>query len=198
MLKKEEPKEQEESPSLQPRHGESSTAPVEGEGAETAEESAGALKEKVKDYWEQLVRLQADFANYRKRTEKEKGEAIRFGREVMLERLISLNDVMDEALKHSNNASDIGSLKKGFEMVVGEFSRFLKSEGAEPLKTVGEVFDPHLHEALEQVPTDNESENDKILEEIQKGYMLNGRLLRPAKVKVAKYVQDAGKKEETE
>ena len=162
------------------------------------EESAEALAKKAQDYHDQIVRLQADFANFRKRSEKEKAEAIRFGREVMLERLISLNDVMDEALKHSNNASDIGSLKKGFEMVVGEFSRFLKSEGAEPLKTVGEVFDPHLHEALEQVPTDNESENNKILEEIQKGYMLNGRLLRPAKVKVAKYVQDAGKKDQTE
>jgi molecular chaperone GrpE len=71
-------------------------------------------------------------------------------------------------------------------MVVREFSRFLKSEGAEPLKTVGERFDPNLHEAIEQVETEKESENNVILEELQKGYLLNGRLLRPAKVKVAK------------
>ena len=104
----------------------------------------------------------------------------------MIERMIGLVDVMEQALMHSQNATDIASLKTGFEMVVAEFLRLLKSEGAEPLKTCGERFDPHLHEAVEQLETGNEEENNIILDEIQKGYMLHGRLLRPAKVKVAR------------
>lgn len=150
------------------------------------EETLESCQQKAQNYWDQLLRLQAEFANYRKRTEKEKAEAIRFGREVILERVISLMDVMEQALKHSNSATDITSLRKGFEMVVNEFLRFLKSEGAEPIKTVGQKFDPHIHEALEQTQTDKQEENNLIIEEIQKGYSFNGRLLRPAKVKVAK------------
>ena len=157
---------------------------------EASPESLEDLKAKAEDYRNQILRLQAEFANYRKRTEKEKADAIRFGREVTLERMISLNDVMEQALKHSRNASDLDSLKKGFEMVVQEFARLLKSEGVEPLETVGETFDPHLHEAVEQVPTQKEEENNLILAEVQKGYALGGRLLRSAKVKVAKFKKE--------
>jgi molecular chaperone GrpE len=149
---------------------------------------------KAKQYLDQLVRLQAEFANYRKRTEKEKGEAIRFGRVMIVERMISLMDVMEQALKHSQNATDIKAMRTGFELVVSEFVKCLKLEGAEPLQTVGEFFDPHLHEALEQVETNEEKENNKIVEEIQKGYQFHGRLLRPAKVKVAKYTGSANNK----
>ncbi|OGR50682.1 MAG: nucleotide exchange factor GrpE [Elusimicrobia bacterium RIFCSPLOWO2_02_FULL_39_32] len=150
------------------------------------EESLDALKTKTQNYLDQLLRLQAEFANYRKRVEKEKMEALKFGRVIMIERMITILDVMEGALKHSQNATDINSLIKGFEIVVQEFFRFLKSEGAQPLKTLGEHFDPHLHEALEQIETNKEEENNIILEEIQKGYTLNGQLIRPAKVKVAK------------
>lgn len=145
-----------------------------------------SVEEKAKQYWDQLLRLQAEFANYRKRTEKEKTEAIRFGKELIIEKMVSLADVMDQALKHSENATDIQSLKTGFQMVAVEFLKFLKFEGVEPLKTVGESFDPHIHEAVEQVETEKEEENNKVLEELQKGYTVDGRLLRPAKVKVAK------------
>lgn len=161
-----------------------------------SEESANAYKQKADQYYDQLLRLQAEFANYRKRIEKEKVEAIRFGKEMMVERMISLMDVMEEALKHSQNAAAIHSLKKGFEMVVNEFLRFLKSEGAEPLQTVGELFDPHKHEAVEQLETETEAENNIVLEEIQKGYSLNGRLLRPAKVKVAKFKKSDAKEDQ--
>lgn len=165
-----------------------SAATISSESSEKLSEcdSKEFLKEKMENYWEQLLRLQAEFANYRKRTEKEKTEAIRFGREIMIEKLISLTDVMESAIKHSQNATDLHSLKKGFEMVYQEFLSFLKSEGAQPLKTVGESFNPHWHEAVEQIKTDKEEENNLILEEVQKGYSFNGHLLRAAKVKVAK------------
>lgn len=154
---------------------------------ESAAETTESLKAKVQSYWDQLLRLQAEFANYRNRAEKEKIEAIRFGREIILEKMIALTDVMETALKHTQNPSDMDSLKKGFEMVVNEFLGFLKSQGAEPLKTVGEKFDPHLHEAVEQILTENKEEDQTIVEEVQKGYLVNGRVLRHAKVKVAKF-----------
>ena len=161
------------------------------------EESAEALAKKAQDYHDQIVRLQADFANFRKRSEKEKAEAIRFGREVMLERLIGLTDVMESALRHSKNATDVAALMKGFEMVLSEFSRFLKSEGLQEIKTEGLAFDPHLHEAVEQVETEDESANDTILEEVQKGYKAGERVLRHAKVKVARFKEKEENDEET-
>ncbi|OGR86513.1 MAG: nucleotide exchange factor GrpE [Elusimicrobia bacterium RIFCSPLOWO2_01_FULL_60_11] len=151
------------------------------------EESAEELAKKAEDYHDQIVRLQAEFSNFRKRAEKEKAEAIRFGREAMLERMIGLTDVMESALHHSKNATDVASLMQGFEMVLAEFSRFLKSEGVQEIKAKGEVFDPHLHEAVEQVETAQENENDIVLEEIQKGYTAGERVIRHAKVKVAKF-----------
>ena len=153
----------------------------------TEAENLEQASAKAKEYYDQILRLQAEFANFRKRTEKEKTEAIRYGREVILEHLIGLTDVMENALQHSQNAADINALKKGFEMVVQEFTRFLKSEGAEPLKTVGEPFDPHRHEAVAQIETEDAEKNDTVVEELQKGYMVNGRLMRAARVKVAKF-----------
>ena len=145
-----------------------------------------SAEEKAQSYWDQLLRLQADFANYRKRTEREKSEAVRFGKHLMIERMVSLLDVMDSAVKHSQDGSDLKSVKKGFEMVVQEFERLLKSEGVESIKSVGESFDPHRHEAVEQIETDDESENNLVREEVQKGYIVDGKMLRPARVKVAR------------
>lgn len=166
---------------------EEAVAAVKNSGMGELEELSEDLEGKAQSYFDQVVRLQAEFANYRKRTEKEKTEAIRFGKLLIIERMISLLDIMEEALKHSQKATDVSALKKGFEMVVQEFQRFLKSEGAESLSAVGEKFDPHLHEAVEQIETDKEEENNVILQEIQRGYQLNGQLIRPAKVKVAKF-----------
>lgn len=176
----------------------------EGKGDSKAEAKAGNeetlehYKKKSEDYWDQLLRLQAEFINFRKRAEKEKSDAIRFGRDSLIEQMIFLADVMDQALHHADKSSDIKSLKQGFQMVVGEFLRLLKAEGLEPLKTQGALFDPHLHEAIEQVATDNDEENNRILAELQKGYLLNGKLLRPARVKVGKKTErkpDAGESE---
>jgi len=80
-------------------------------------------------------------------------------------------------------------------MVVQEFSQFMSSEGTDSIESVGVPFNPHVHEALEQVPTEDESKNGLVIEEVQKGYSLNGRLLRPAKVKVAKFLKDKNNKE---
>ncbi len=159
------------------------------------EEKVQSPQDRIKDLTDQIMRLQAEFSNFRTRTEKEKGEAIRYGKEATLERLIGLTDIMENALRHSENATDVTSFKKGLAMVIDEFVRFIKSEGAEPIKAVSEKFDPHFHEAVEQVNTQNETENNLVLEEIQKGYLINGRLLRPSLVKVAKFMKDTKEKE---
>lgn len=143
-------------------------------------------KKKADEYWDQLLRLQAEFSNYRKRSEKEKIDAIVYGKEMIFERMISLLDIMEQALKHSQTATDLNMMKQGFKMVVDEFLKFLKSEGIEPIQVVGENFDPHFHEALEQIEIEDEKNNNKVIDEIQKGYFFNGRLFRAAKVRVGK------------
>ncbi len=175
------------------------------EAAESTQESGEALQQELLEaqktahnYWDQLLRLQADFSNFRKRSEKEKMEAMRLGKVIMIEKMISLLDIMEEALKHAHAKSDVETLKQGFEMVIKEFSSLLKSEGAQSLKTVGEIFDPHLHEAVEQVETDAEDNNNRVIAEIQKGYTLNDQLLRPARVTVAKVKVKENKEEPKE
>jgi molecular chaperone GrpE len=164
---------------------------INGLAAETAsgtETNAKAgtqdYQKKAADYYDQLLRLQAEFINFRKRAEREKTDAIRYGRDTMVERMISLLDVMDQALHHAEKSTDTASLKQGFNMVVSEFHRLLKAEGLETLPSVGSPFDPHVHEAVEKVSTEKDEENGIVLEELQKGYKLNGKLFRPARVKV--------------
>ena len=153
---------------------------------ETSAEPTEDYKKKSEQYFDQLLRLQADFSNYRKRGEKEKMDSLAFGRELMLEKIIHLSDVMEQAVKYSRNATDVKIVQQGLEMVASELNRFLKSEGVDVLETVGQKFNPHEHEAVEQMAVENEEDNNKIVEELQKGYKLNGRLLRAARVKVAK------------
>ena len=167
------------------------------ETEQSPEESLEALQKKAQIYWDQLLRLQAEFENFRKRAEKEKMDAMYLGREIIIARMIALTDVMETALSHAQNSTDINSLKEGFALVVQEFLTFLKSQGTEQLKTVGESFDPHLHEAVEQIFTDKKEEDNRIVGEIQKGYSMNGRLIRPARVKVAKLKPIAMDKEQT-
>ena len=137
-----------------------------------------------------LVRTQADFSNYRKRTERERIDSIRFGKRMMLENLLSISDVMNQALSYVDNA-DIQTLKQGFKMVVSEFDKFLKSESVSPIVTIGAKFNPDLHEALDRIGQDNAEKDDIIVEEIQKGYRIGDSLLRVAKVKVGFFKEDS-------
>lgn len=142
-------------------------------------------KKEAENYYDQLLRLKADFENFRKRAEKEKKEYLEWGKEKILLKQLSMNDILENALKSAKEGKNLDSIIVGLEMVNKEFNKMLKEEGVEEIKC--EQFDHNLCEALEQV--ESEEKDGTVLEVYQKGYKINGKLMRPAKVKVAKNIK---------
>lgn len=139
-------------------------------------------KEELQD---KLLRLQAEFENARKRLEKERQEFIRYASEDTIKGLIGIIDDFERALSASKNTQDFNILYKGIEMILNQLEEFLSKKGLTRIKTVGEVFDPSRHEALEVISDDAKPENT-VVEEILKGYSLNDKILRAAVVKISK------------
>ncbi|WP_372519146.1 nucleotide exchange factor GrpE [Candidatus Ruminimicrobiellum ovillum] len=147
-----------------------------------------SLKEKQKqadEYKAEYLRSVAEYQTLRNRTEKEKGEYINFGKAKILERNISIYDVFEQAMISVRAGQDLKSIKVGLEMIYNEFSKMLKEEGVEKIDCLNKKFDHNVCEALDQVETD-EAEEGTVLAVYQNGYKLNGKLMRPARVKVAK------------
>src|SRR5437773_4726673 len=125
-----------------------------------------AAQGKSAEYYDQLLRLKAEFENFRKRVEREKTEARAWGKQEVLMELISLVDVFEQAMVQAHKAQDLKQVVHGVEMLHKSFAQFLKTEGLQPIDVVGKPFDPHLAEALEQ----EEVEDDRVgqvLNEIQ-------------------------------
>jgi molecular chaperone GrpE len=153
---------------------------------EILKQSVEDQKKLAQDYYDQLIRLKADFENYRRRSEKEKKDYLDWGKEKILVKQISIDDVLQQALKSAKTGNNIESIVVGLEMISKEFSKMLKEEGIEEI--LCEKFDPNVCEALDYV--ESEEEDGKVLEVYQKGYKMNGKLIRAAKVKVAKHNKD--------
>jgi molecular chaperone GrpE len=142
-------------------------------------------KAKAADYYDQLLRLKAEFENFRRRTEKEKADTYRWGKEEIVLRLVSLMDVMEQAEAAAHGSPDIKSMINGLDMLYREFKRLLKEEGLEEVSAAeGENYDHALHEAVET--EEREEDDGRVLAVLQKGYRFMGHLLRPARVKISK------------
>jgi molecular chaperone GrpE len=140
------------------------------------------------DYKDKYLRLLAETENVRRRIQKEKSETIRFAVENTVSEFLPTLDNFENALKFSNNASeDVKNWAKGFQMMLTQFRDILHNHGIVAFHSEGNMFDPHFHEAMEIVET-NESPDGTILEEYAKGYKSGNRTIRPAKVKVAKNI----------
>ena len=147
-----------------------------------------ALEDKAKgadEYFDRLLRLQADFDNYKKRLEKDKIEFIKFANEEIIAEILKILDDFERAVDAGKIKHDFDILYKGIEMIHNDFKEFLKQKGLKEIEAEGKPFNPNEHEAMMQEETDEHPE-DYIVEEFQKGYTFNGRVIRPSKVKVAK------------
>ncbi len=140
-----------------------------------------ALREKEK-YYDLLLRKQAEFENYRKRSDREKDESRMLAIAEIVKRLLPVLDNLDRALRTSEG--DLSALRQGVLLIQQQILDVLKKLGVQPMDTIGGAFDPRLHEAVEALDVAG-FEQGVILEETQKGYTLNDRMLRPAMVKVA-------------
>ena len=146
-------------------------------------------KEKIAELTETLQRLQAEFENYKKRIEKESAEFVKYAKAELIQRLLPTLDTFKIALK---STKDNEKFVKGMEMVYAQFVSTLQSEGLKPIEAVEKKVDPYLHEVMLKEKSDKDE--GIVLEELQKGYMLNDKVLRHSKVKIS----EKSEKEEAE
>lgn len=142
--------------------------------------------DKAGEYWQRLLRLQADFDNIRKRLEKEKQDFLKFANEGIILELLNILDDLERTVELAESKhQDLSSFLKGVEMILAHLYEMLKEYGVKPIEAQGKLFDPHFHEALMQ-EDNKELPEHTIIEEMQKGYLLNDRIIRTSKVKVSK------------
>ena len=152
------------------------------------EELKKMLEEKEKEFKEhhdRLLRLAADFDNYKKRAAREKEDWAKFANEELIRAILPFIDNLERALNHAQKVTDTGVLIEGVRLTVQQLLQTLNRFGLSSIQSVGKPFDPALHEAMLVVETEKQEPN-QVVEEFQKGYLLNDRLLRPATVSVSK------------
>ena len=143
-------------------------------------------KEKeAKENYDRLLRTAADFENYKKRATKEKEEWTKFANEDLLKAILPFVDNLERAINHSQKVMDTGVLIEGVRLTIQQLHQTLNKFGLSSFESVGKPFDPAMHEAMLVVETDKHEPN-QVVEEFQRGYLLNDRLLRPATVSVSK------------
>lgn len=170
---------------------------LEAVGSKAADESAMAAKERrVEELTGDLKRVQADFENYKKRTEKEWAERSKMTTQRLMTDLLAVLDSFDKALEDKNDSEGPEVLRNGLEGLHRQLLQVLQREGLREIKTEGR-FDPFLHEALMREERED-VEDGQILEVYQKGYQIGSRPIRPARVKVAKGIVPADKSERDE
>ncbi len=157
----------------------------EAEAPENAEDGSNEELEKLQKeneaVSERLTRLQADFENFRRRTRQEKEDLAAVVAQGFMADMLPLLDNFERAM--AAETADMESFRKGIEMIFTQFREALVKEGLEVIKTEGEKFDPNFHQAVMRVQ-DPEKEDDTIAMELQKGYMVKGRVVRPSMVQV--------------
>ncbi|MRH43072.1 nucleotide exchange factor GrpE [Aquibacillus halophilus] len=150
---------------------------------ETVDSELENLKQEKEEMRERLLRLQAEYDNFRKRTQKEKEADRKYKSQALVTELLPVVDSFERALSIEVNDESTSSFVEGVKMVYRQLTDALGKEGVEEIKTTGEEFDPHLHQAVMQVE-DDQYESNIVLEELQKGFKLKDRVIRPAMVKV--------------
>jgi molecular chaperone GrpE len=128
------------------------------------------------------LRLQAEFDNFRKRTLKEKADLIKSGGETVLTNILPILDDFDRALSTMTEVPDEDPSKVGFLLIFSKFKDFLKSNSVMEIDAIGQDFDVDMHDAITKIPAPSEEMKGKVVDVLQKGYMLNGRVIRYAKV----------------
>jgi len=155
----------------------------------TAEEIARWQERAAKadQHWDRLLRLTAEFDNFRKRAQRERQEAVQYANESLLARLVTVLDHFEMALAaiHQSSTGNLDSFRTGVQMIYSQLRQVLQEAGLEEVLALGQPFDPQVHEAVQQQESSDVPE-DHVLSLVRKGYKLKSRLIRPAQVVVAR------------
>ena len=140
------------------------------------------LQAKVAELNDKYIRLYSEFDNFRKRTSKEKLELIQSGGEDIFKSVLPILDDFERAIKSNAETDDINAVKDGVNLIFNKFKSTLTQKGLEEMKSMGEHFNADIHEAITSIPAPAEQMKGKVVDELEKGYSLNGKIIRFAKV----------------
>ena len=150
----------------------------------TSEKKIAELEEQLEKEKKEYLFLMADFENFRKRTIKEKADLIKNGTESAMRELLPVVDDLEHALDAINKGGDLESLKEGVDLIYNKFVKYLESQHVKAIDSTGEDFDTDVHEAVTMFPAPDPSMKGKVIDTTIKGYMINDKVLRHAKVVV--------------
>lgn len=192
MSKKEQEQVKEEELQQEETQNEAQNAEVESQNAEeeqpakeeTPEDKIAALQAELEKSQKEYLFLMAEFDNYRKRTVKEKAELIKNGGEKAMLGLLPVIDDFERAIDAIDKSSDVEGLKEGVDLIYNKFMKYLESQQVKPMESTGTDFDADIYEAVTTFPAPDESMKGKVIDTVQKGYTINEKVLRHAKVVV--------------
>jgi molecular chaperone GrpE len=196
MMDREGEKEQEHAPAEHPQEEKKDKKKHSGkEGASKLDAALKKVQEEAAENYDRFLRVSADLENYKKRVSKEKADLIRYGNEELIKELLPVIDNLERALEHTASEGAQEGIADGVKMTLQQFLGILERFGVTPIVAEGEPFDPTKHEAVMEQATDN-CDPGHVVAELQKGYLFNDRLVRPAKVAVAKAQENAESEKE--
>lgn len=192
MSKNEQEQVKEEELQQEETQTEAQNAEVESQNAEeeqpakeeTPEDKIVALQAELEKSQKEYLFLMAEFDNYRKRTVKEKAELIKNGGEKAMLGLLPVIDDFERAIDAIDKSSDVEGLKEGVDLIYNKFMKYLESQQVKPMESTGTDFDADIYEAVTTFPAPDESMKGKVIDTVQKGYTINEKVLRHAKVVV--------------
>jgi molecular chaperone GrpE len=144
------------------------------------------LENEVREQKDKYLRLVAEFENYKKRNARERMELIQTAGREVIQGLLEVLDDCDRAEKQLNNAGDMGAVKEGVQLVFNKLRSSLQAKGLKAMQSIGTDFNPDHHEAITEIPAPQEQMKGKVIDEVEKGYYLNDKIIRFAKVVVGK------------
>lgn len=174
----------EEAEAFDEEQAEKAEAEAEAAGEPTPEEQIQALKDEVAKEKKEYLFLMAEFDNFRKRTLKEKSEIIRNAGENVLKGLLPIVDDFERGLKAADSTENTKDIKEGMQLIYNKLIKYLAQNGVKEFDPEDREFDADKHEAISAVPVPDESRKGRILDTVEKGYMINDKVLRHAKVVV--------------
>lgn len=152
------------------------------ETAEQLVDEKDAFLKEITDLKDKHLRLYSEFENFRRRTAKEKVDLVKTANEEVLASLLSVLDDFSRAQKSMEGAKEVSAVKEGVDLIYNKLFKTLEAKGLKPMNAVGKEFDTELHEAITQVPAPSEDMKGKVIDEVEKGYFLNDKVIRFAKV----------------
>lgn len=153
------------------------------EASNPSTEETNSAENKLKESEDKYLRLYADFENYRKRTNQERLDLLMTANREMVLTVLPVLDDFERALAVMDKAADVESVKSGVAHIFAKFRQVLQQAGLREIESSGQAFDPDLHDAIAKIPSPEDMKG-KIVDEVQKGYMLNNKIIRHAKVVV--------------